>query len=159
MARSRLFLRFCLHPSGSLNDHYLIRKGDVSRVAGLDSQLIVLEPKDALRYGHHLWAEVNSGLILKARIVDERSETIEQFALNQLTDQRPHRPGNAETKVQQGRQGVADTQCASLAKLVCRKRLDVQDAITWIQEECRHASGQAIRKMALKRPISSLPMA
>lgn len=68
----------------SLNDHYLIRKGDVARVAGLDSQLIVLEPKDALRYGHHLWAEVNSGLILKARIVDERSETIEQFAFNQL---------------------------------------------------------------------------
>ncbi len=68
----------------SLSDYYLIRKGDVSRVAGFDSQLIMLEPKDALRYGHHLWADVNSGLILKARMVNERSEIIEQFAFTQL---------------------------------------------------------------------------
>ncbi len=68
----------------SLSDYYLIRKGDVSRVAGLDSQLIVLEPKDALRYGHHLWADVHSGLILKARMVNERNEAIEQFAFTQL---------------------------------------------------------------------------
>ncbi|MBS3916492.1 MAG: MucB/RseB C-terminal domain-containing protein [Sulfuritalea sp.] len=68
----------------SLGDHYLIRKGDVSRIAGFDSQLIVLEPKDNLRYGHQLWADLNSGLILKARTVNERNETIEQFAFTQL---------------------------------------------------------------------------
>lgn len=68
----------------SLSDYYLIRKGDVSRVADLDSQLIVLEPKDSLRYGHQLWADVNSGLILKARMVTEGNETIEQFAFTQL---------------------------------------------------------------------------
>lgn len=69
---------------GSLGEYYLIRKGGVARVAGFDSQLILLEPKDALRYGHHLWAEINSGLILKARTVSESSETIEQFAFTQL---------------------------------------------------------------------------
>lgn len=69
---------------GNLGEHYQIRKGDISRVAGRDSQLIVLEPKDSLRYGHHLWADVNSGLILKARTVNERNETIEQFVFTQL---------------------------------------------------------------------------
>lgn len=69
---------------GNLGEHYQIRKGDISRVAGRDSQLIVLEPKDTLRYGHHLWADVSSGLILKARTVNERNETIEQFAFTQL---------------------------------------------------------------------------
>lgn len=69
---------------GSLGEYYLIRKGDVSRVAGFDSQLILLDPKDTLRYGRHLWAEINSGLILKARTVSERNETIEQFAFTQL---------------------------------------------------------------------------
>lgn len=69
---------------GSLGEHYHIRKGDVSRVAGLDSQLVTLEPKDSLRYGHHLWADIASGLILKARTVNERNETIEQFVFNQL---------------------------------------------------------------------------
>lgn len=68
----------------SLGEHYQIRKGDISRVAGLESQLIVLEPKDTLRYGHQLWADINSGLILKARTVNERNETIEQFAFTQL---------------------------------------------------------------------------
>ncbi len=69
---------------GSLGEHYHIRKGDVSRVAGLDSQLVTLEPKDSLRYGHHLWADIASGLILKARTVNERNETVEQFVFNQL---------------------------------------------------------------------------
>lgn len=69
---------------GSLGEHYQIRKGDISRVAGFDSQLIVLDPKDNLRYGHHLWADVNSGLIVKARTFSERNETIEQFAFSQL---------------------------------------------------------------------------
>lgn len=69
---------------GSLGEHYQVRKGDVSRVAGLDSQLIVLDPKDNLRYGHQLWADINSGLIVKARTVNERNETIEQFAFSQL---------------------------------------------------------------------------
>lgn len=68
----------------SLGDYYLIRKGDASRIAGFDSQLIVLEPKDNFRYGHQLWADMSSGLIVKARTVNERNETIEQFAFTQL---------------------------------------------------------------------------
>ncbi len=68
----------------SLSDYYLIRKEGVSRVADFDTQLIVLEPKDTLRYSHYLWADVNSGLILKARMVSERNETIEQFVFTQL---------------------------------------------------------------------------
>lgn len=68
----------------SLGEHYQIRMGDISRVSGFDSRLIILEPKDSLRYGHHLWADVNSGLILKARTIGERNETIEQFAFSQL---------------------------------------------------------------------------
>lgn len=68
----------------TLIEHYNIRKGEVSRVAGFDSQLIVLEPKDKLRYGHMLWADVATGLLLKARMVDEKNEPIEQFAFTQV---------------------------------------------------------------------------
>lgn len=68
----------------SLGEHYLIRKGGVSRVAGYDSQLIALEPKDALRYGRHLWVDTSSGLILKARTLNERNEPIEQIVFTQL---------------------------------------------------------------------------
>lgn len=68
----------------TLAEHYNIRKGELSRVAGLDSQLIILEPKDNLRYGHMLWAHVETGLLLKARMIDDRNEPIEQFAFTQV---------------------------------------------------------------------------
>ncbi len=70
--------------SANLGEHYILRKGEISRVAGYESQQIVLEPRDSLRYGHALWGELNTGLILKARTMDERNEIIEQYAFNQL---------------------------------------------------------------------------
>jgi sigma-E factor negative regulatory protein RseB len=67
-----------------LTAHYRLRKGDVGRVAGFETQLLVLEPKDNLRYGHMLWADTGSGLLLKARMVNEKNEPIEQFYFTQL---------------------------------------------------------------------------
>jgi len=67
-----------------LAENYRIRKGELGRVAGLEAQLIVLEPKDDLRYGHLLWAELQSGLLLKARMVDERGDIIEQFTFSDV---------------------------------------------------------------------------
>lgn len=68
----------------NLAESYRIRRGDVSRVAGLEAQQIVLEPKDDLRYGYILWADIQSGLLLKSRMVNERGETIEQFVFNEV---------------------------------------------------------------------------
>jgi len=65
-------------------ESYRISMGEVSRVAGLDTQLIILEPKDDLRHGHMLWAEVSSGLLLKARMVGEAGEIIEQFTFTDV---------------------------------------------------------------------------
>lgn len=68
----------------NLSESYRIRRGEVSRVAGLEAQQIILEPKDDLRYGHLLWADVSSGLLVKSRMVNERGESIEQFAFNDI---------------------------------------------------------------------------
>lgn len=78
------FPALLLSSSANLGEHYTLRKGDISRVAGYTSQQIVLEPKDSLRYGHALWGEINTGLILKARTLSERNEIIEQYTFNQL---------------------------------------------------------------------------
>ncbi|MEW6514719.1 MAG: MucB/RseB C-terminal domain-containing protein [Pseudomonadota bacterium] len=67
-----------------LNDHYLIRKGNNARVAGFDSQIIRLEPRDTWRYGHRLWVDIGSGLLLKADIFDERGEALESMAFTDL---------------------------------------------------------------------------
>lgn len=69
---------------GSLTDFYSIKLGPSGRVAGFDANSVVLEPKDGFRYGYMFWIEVRSGLLLKARMVNERGEPIEQFAFAQL---------------------------------------------------------------------------
>jgi sigma-E factor negative regulatory protein RseB len=69
----------------SLTDYYEIRKGESERIGGLNSQALVLEPKDGLRYGHKFWADTASGLLLKARMLSERRNVVEQFSFTQLT--------------------------------------------------------------------------
>lgn len=67
-----------------LAESYRIHKGEIGRVAGYEAQSIILEPRDDMRYGHVLWAEVQTGLLLKSRMVDERGEMIEQFSFSDL---------------------------------------------------------------------------
>ena len=74
-----------LPPSpGAIAENYRIRKGEVVRIAGLETQQIILEPKDDMRYGHHFWADTASGLLLRARLIGEKGESIEQFAFNEV---------------------------------------------------------------------------
>ncbi|MBI5908687.1 MAG: MucB/RseB C-terminal domain-containing protein [Betaproteobacteria bacterium] len=68
-----------------LSEHYEVTKGGIERIAGYDCQSIVLQPKDKLRYGHKLWADVNTGMLLKSQTLNEKNEAIEQFAFTQIT--------------------------------------------------------------------------
>jgi len=64
--------------------NYTIARGETVRIAGYDCQAVVLTPKDDLRYGYKLWADVNSGMLLKARTFNRKGETVEQFSFAQL---------------------------------------------------------------------------
>jgi sigma-E factor negative regulatory protein RseB len=55
-----------------------------SRVAGFHTHVVTFQPKDDLRYTHKMWAHSDSGLLLKAVILDERGNIIEQYAFTQL---------------------------------------------------------------------------
>ena len=68
----------------ALTQHYELRKGSRERVAGYDSQALILEPRDEFRYGHKLWAELKTGLLLKARMLNEGRKVIEQFYFTQI---------------------------------------------------------------------------
>jgi sigma-E factor negative regulatory protein RseB len=67
-----------------LTEHYAIRKGPTGRVAGMESQSILVEPKDDYRYGHQLWIEPKTGLLLKAVLLNERGEAVETFAFTEV---------------------------------------------------------------------------
>jgi sigma-E factor negative regulatory protein RseB len=68
----------------ALAQHYEISLGDVRRVAGFNCQAVLLAPKDNLRYGYELCADLNTGMLLKAVTVDPAGEPVEQFTFTQL---------------------------------------------------------------------------
>jgi sigma-E factor negative regulatory protein RseB len=67
-----------------ISEHYEVSKGGVERIAGYDCQAIVLEPKDKMRYGHKLWADTNTGMLLKSQTLDDKNAVVEQFAFTQI---------------------------------------------------------------------------
>ena len=69
----------------ALERHYDITLGETQRVAGFDCRTVRLTPKDDLRYGHTLYADVKSGMLLKAETLDAKGGLVEQFSFTQLT--------------------------------------------------------------------------
>ena len=69
----------------ALTQFYEFRKAELARVAGLEAQAYVFEPRDGMRYGHKFWADKSTGLLLKARLINEKSEVVEQFAFSDIT--------------------------------------------------------------------------
>ena len=68
----------------ALNANYQAREAGVERVAGYNAQAILFQPKDNLRYAHKIWAHTDSGLLLKAAVLGDKSQIIEQYAFTQL---------------------------------------------------------------------------
>jgi sigma-E factor negative regulatory protein RseB len=69
---------------GGVADSYTVRVTGQDRVAGFDCKVVSLEPRDKLRYGHQFCAETASGLLLRARTLNERSEPLESFVFTEL---------------------------------------------------------------------------
>jgi len=68
----------------ALSSNYLIKEAEVERVAGYNTQVILFQPKDNLRYAHKIWAHTDSGLLLKAAVLGDKKQVIEQYAFTQL---------------------------------------------------------------------------
>jgi sigma-E factor negative regulatory protein RseB len=66
-----------------LDNNYIIRMGGQERVSDHVCQVIELEPRDDMRYGQKLWVDPDTGLILKAAVLD-KDRVVEQFVFTQL---------------------------------------------------------------------------
>lgn len=69
----------------ALARHYDIDLGESRRVAGYECRAVVLTPKDNLRYGYRLYADVRSGMLLKAITFDAAGQQVEQIMFTQLS--------------------------------------------------------------------------
>ncbi|MBI5329933.1 MAG: MucB/RseB C-terminal domain-containing protein [Betaproteobacteria bacterium] len=70
--------------AASLANWYAVKLGETARVAGLDCTEVELVPKDVFRWGYILCAEKNSGLPLKAVMVNEAGLPLTQFSFAEL---------------------------------------------------------------------------
>ncbi len=67
-----------------LTEYYEIRKKPGGRIAGIDSLQLQIEPKDEFRYGHRMWIDPASGLLLKSSLIGEQGRAIETFAFTEI---------------------------------------------------------------------------
>lgn len=67
-----------------LKENYLIRREEEGEVAGHHVHTVTFQPKDNLRYTRKMWAHFDTGLLLKAAVMDDRGYIIEQYAFMQL---------------------------------------------------------------------------
>lgn len=68
-----------------VQEFYELRPIAVERVAGHEANVLMLRPRDKLRFGYRLWAEKNSGLLLRAEVLGERGEVLESSAFSDVS--------------------------------------------------------------------------
>jgi sigma-E factor negative regulatory protein RseB len=56
----------------------------LDRVAGIEAQVIELDPKDAYRFAYKLWADAKTGLLLRVQTLDASGQVLEQITFTQL---------------------------------------------------------------------------
>ncbi len=63
----------------ALKQNYEFTVQAVERIADREAQEIRVIPKDTFRYGYSLWADVDTGLLLRSDLIGENGEIVEQY--------------------------------------------------------------------------------
>lgn len=69
---------------GALADRYQISIEGVARVAGRDTDVLAIKPRDGLRYGYRFHLDRATTLPLKSDLIDQAGEPIEQLMFTSL---------------------------------------------------------------------------
>jgi sigma-E factor negative regulatory protein RseB len=68
----------------SIPEFYQARRMGGDRVAGFETDVVQLAPRDNLRFGYRIWSEKKSGLVVKLQTVDQDGHVLEQAAFSEL---------------------------------------------------------------------------
>lgn len=81
---SRYFPDLLPPNAAALANWYAIKLGERARVAGLECRQVEIVPKDAFRWGYVLCADKDSGLPLRATMVNETGQPLMQYAFAEI---------------------------------------------------------------------------
>lgn len=65
-------------------EHYTLRALGRDRMAGHDAEVLLLQPRDGLRFAQRLWAERGTGLLLRGELLGPQGEVLESVAFTEL---------------------------------------------------------------------------
>jgi sigma-E factor negative regulatory protein RseB len=65
-------------------EFYKLKAEGVERIAGLESDVVLLTPKDGMRFGYRVWTEQKKGLVVKLQTLDSDGRVLEQAAFSEL---------------------------------------------------------------------------
>jgi len=68
----------------SIPEFYAARRIGGDRVAGFETDVVQLIPKDNLRFGYRIWSEKKTGLVVKLQTLDLDGSVLEQAAFSEL---------------------------------------------------------------------------
>ena len=69
-----------------IGKYYEMSLADGDRVAGHESIIVDIKPKDKLRYGLKLWINSSNGLLLKSNLINELHEVVEVVMFTNLEE-------------------------------------------------------------------------
>ena len=67
-----------------LSEFYDFHIAQDDRVAGRKAKKLLIKPRDIYRYGHNLWVDSETGLLLKDHLVSEKGKSVEQFMFTRI---------------------------------------------------------------------------
>ena len=70
-------------------DFYKLKTEGVERIAGVEADVAVLQPKDALRFGYRVWTVQKKGMVVKLQTLDTNGRVLEQAAFSDLVMDAP----------------------------------------------------------------------
>lgn len=68
-----------------LGRHYRFKLGPRDRIAGLETRVIGVMPRDPYRYGYRLWLENDTGMLLKSQLLDHDGNSLEQVMFTDIS--------------------------------------------------------------------------
>ncbi len=78
-----------LNADARLTRNYELEMAGMARVAGRLANVLKIRPKDQYRYGHQLWLDQSSGLLLKSELLGAGGESLEGIEYVNLTVSEP----------------------------------------------------------------------
>ena len=66
-------------------ENYDLRVLGIDRVAGHEADVLMLKPRDGLRFAQRLWSEKGTGLLLRTDVLGTKDEVLERSAFTELT--------------------------------------------------------------------------